>query len=146
MRLFAATTALALALALAPAADAALFSKEYKFQAGVQLDVNVSTVDGLRLDAVYFQLPSTSGFKLFRSGGNVTVEIAVSNTGESSRKIGVAVALIDDAGRLLGVASGGTKLTPIRGGRQKIYKLIFDNVNGEAYKAATFKIAVESKP
>ena len=146
MRFLAATTALALALAAAPAAGAALLTKEYKFNAGVQLDVGASAGDGLRLDAVYFQLPSTSGFKLFRSGANVTVEIAISNTGESSQKVGVAVALLDEEGRLLAVASGGTKLAAVKAGRQKIYKLIFDNVNGEAFRAATFKIAVESKP
>jgi hypothetical protein len=135
-----------LALALAPAASASLMSKQYQFKPGVQLELGAASDDGLRLDAVLFELPSPSGVMFFRKGTQFTVEVAVSNTAEFSQKIGVAVALFDDGHRLVGATSGGSKMLAIRPGGQKIYKMKFENVNGEAYKAKTFLISIESKP
>ena len=123
-----------LALALAPAASASLMSKEYHFKPGVELQLGAASDDGLRLDAVLFQLPSPSGMMFFRKGTRFTVEVAVSNTAEVSQKIGVAVALFDGKRRLVGATSGGSKMMAIRPGGQKIYKMTFDNVNGEAYQ------------
>lgn len=135
-----------LALALAPAASASLMSRQYHFKPGVQLELGASSDDGLRLDAVLFQLPSPSGIMFFRKGTRFTVEVAVSNTAEFSQKIGLAVALFDENQRLVGTTSGGSKMLAIRPGGQKIYKMTFDNVNGQAYTAKTFLISIESKP
>jgi len=44
------------------------------------------------------------------------------------------------------VASGGSKFLPLMPDRHSFYTLVFDNVNGEAYKATSFKISVEPKP
>jgi hypothetical protein len=54
------------------------------------------------------------------------------------------VALFDNDGRLVGVADGGTSLVPLRGGRFKVYRLVFQNVNAAAPLATTFQISVES--
>ena len=71
--------------------------------------------------------------------------MAISNTSGESRKVGLALALFDEEGRLLGVASGGSKLASIKPGRQKSFILLFDGVNSEAHRAATFQISMESK-
>jgi hypothetical protein len=56
------------------------------------------------------------------------------------------VAVYDEEGRLLGVASGGSAMRGIRAYRQVGYSLKFDYVNGEMTKAATFQVSVETKP
>jgi hypothetical protein len=133
------------ALLLAPIADAGLISKEYHFKPDVTLEIGAATDSGLRLDSVRFHLPSTAGGEHVRTGGVVKVEVAVSNTTGAAQKVGIAVALFDEVNRLVGVASGGSKVMSIKGNRQKSYTLVFDDVNGEAYKATTFQISIESK-
>jgi hypothetical protein len=133
-------------LLLAPMVQADLLSKSYEFEEGVMLEVGAENQDGLRLDTVRVQLPSTNGGRFLRTGGLVRAEITVSNNSETSQKIGLAMALFDAQGRLLAVASGGTKLLPIKPDRQKTYNLVFDYVNAEAFRANRFQISLESKP
>ena len=104
-----------------------------------------ATGDGLRIDTVRFHIPPTAGSPGQRTGGLANAEIAVSNVGEKAHKVGVAVALFDAEGRLLGVASAGTSLRPLKVGRQRTYTLVFDHVNGEVQRATRFQISVESK-
>jgi hypothetical protein len=145
MRRLTRVSILVLALsALAVSTEAALISRVFEFKSGVTLEVGSVTADGLRLDSIRFQLPST-GDGSFRSGGLVTATVAVSNTTETSSKVGIAIALFDEGGKLVGVASGGSKLTSIKGDRQKTFTLVFDHVNGEAHRATTFQISLESR-
>jgi len=137
---------LSILIALAPTAGASLLSKTYEFKNAVTLEIGIANQDGLRLDTARFQLPSPSNSRWWPSGRTVNVQVALSNTTDRSMKVGIAVALFDEAGRLVGVASGGTKLMSIKPGRQKNYKLVFDGANGEAYLAKTFQITVETKP
>ena len=138
-------TTVMLLLAAAPW-QAELLSKRYRFQDGVRLSIGESTGSGLRLDSVRFKVPAPRDDVLTRTGGLVQVEVAVSNTGGGSVKVGLAVALFDDEERLLAVARGGSKLVTVKSGRQKTFRLLFDGVNAEAHKATVFQISVESKP
>jgi hypothetical protein len=140
------TMILAVAAINVPATHAELLSKSYVFKAGVTLELGAETGDGLRVDSVKFKLPATVGERTSRVAGLATAHVAVSNTGTSSQKVGVALALFDDEGRLLGVASGGTSLVAIKPGRQKAYTLVFDNVNTLAHRATKFQLSLESKP
>ena len=56
------------------------------------------------------------------------------------------MALFDEQRRMLGVASGGSQVSGIRAGRQRTYKLVFDDVNALVHETATFQISVEVKP
>ncbi len=127
-------------------AQSALLSKTFKFKTDTTLEIAASVDGGLRLDTVRFYLPSTMGGPIVRTGGSVRADVAVSNTGTVSQKFGIAVALTDDDGRLLGAANGGTKFVSLKAGRQDTYRLVFDGVNGEAYKATRFMITIETKP
>ena len=139
--------AVALTLFLASPADAGLFTKTFKFKPDTTLEVGADIDGGVRLDTVRFKFPATTeGGKLTRAAGLVKADVAVSNLGTSARTIGVAIALLDDDGRLLAVGSGGTKLFPLRKERQIVYTLVFDGVNSEATKATVFKISLEPKP
>jgi len=126
-----------------PVVDAGLVSRSYEFKPGVMLEIGASTDDGLRVDSVRFVMPSSTAVRTASEAG---VEVAISNTAQESQRVGVAVALFDAQGRMVGVASGGTKFMPIKPGRQKSYKLIFDSVYVESPRATTFQISVESKP
>jgi hypothetical protein len=59
---------------------------------------------------------------------------------------GVAVALHDDQDRLLGVASGGDKMFPLKPGRQGLYVMSVNHVNASAPSATRFSISVETRP
>ena len=90
-----------------------------------------------------FKSPSSIGKKIW-SSGILKADITVTNLGVEARKFGIAVALFDDEGRLLGVASHGTTF-PLKPERQAIYTLDFTNVNSELFKATKFKISIEPK-
>lgn len=130
----------------APSIRAELVSKRYEFKTGARLAMAVEAPGGLRLDTVRFKMPSARGDRLRRTGGLPAAEVAISNTAETTIKVGVAIALFDDEGRMLAVASGGNQVVSVRPGRQKTFSLLFDGVNAEAHKATAFQISAEVKP
>ena len=139
--------AVAAALVAAPPAQADTFSKKYRFVSDKTLEVGEAVGAGMRLDSVQFTFPPppASG-RILRLGGVPQAVVALSNLSQESVKIGVAVAVYDEEGRLLGVASGGSAIRGIHPYRQVGYSLKFDFVNGEMSKAATFQVSVETKP
>jgi hypothetical protein len=134
--------AIAAALVTAAGPSAALLSKTFEFKTGTVLEVAAEIEEGLRLDTVRFDLPA-EGRGSGRAGGLPTAEVTVSNLSTVDQKVGIAIALFDAERRLVGVASGGTAVMPLRAGRQKSYTLAFQNVNGEAASASTFQISLE---
>lgn len=129
-----------------PSADADTFSKKYRFVQDKTLEVGENVGSGMRLDSVQFVFPPASGEKILRIGGVPEAVVAISNLTQDSVKIGIALAVFDEEGRLIGVASGGSAMRGIRAYRQIGYSLKFDYVNGEMAKAATFQVSVETKP
>jgi hypothetical protein len=127
-------------------ARAALLSKTFQFKPGTELQVGEDMEGGLRLDSVQFFLASTAGMPGMTTGGVPRAEVSISNLGKESQMFGIAIVLLDDQGRLVGAANGGPRMFPLRSERQGKFRLVFDGVNGEAYKATQFKIAVETKP
>jgi hypothetical protein len=122
---------------------AVVTSKTYEYKPDVKLETGVDIGQGLKLESVLFKSPSSIGKKLW-SSGILKADITVTNLGVDARKFGIAVALFDDEGRLLGVASHGTTF-PLKPERQAIYTLDFTNVNSELFKATKFKISIEPK-
>ena len=127
-------------------AQAAILAKTFQFKPEVVLQVGESLEGGIRLDSVQFFLPSSAGVPGMRTGGLVRAEVSISNLGKEKQMFGIAIAVFDDQGRLLGAANGGPRVFPLRPERQGTFQLVFDGVNGEAYKATQFKIAIETKP
>jgi len=125
-------------------ARAELFSKAYAFKPDTTLQVGADMPGGLRLDSVEFVLPKEGA-----QGGTFDgpkVKVSISNLGTAAAKIGVAIAITDADGRLVGVASGGTKLFPLRADRQIVYTLSIDSVRAELAKGTVFRISVEPTP
>ncbi len=137
--------AIVLSAVAAPGAECAVLSKKYVFKGDVTLEVGATTAEGVRLDGVRFTLPATHAERFVRSSGLLRAEVTVTNTTTKATRIGLAIALHDDAGRLLGVASAGNKLRAIKPGAPRKFQLIFDGVNAEAGRATTFQISIEGK-
>ena len=129
-----------------PSAVADTFSKKYRFVSDKTLEVGEPVGAGMRLDSVQFVIPSPSEGRILRIGGLPEAVVALSNLSQESVKVGIALAVYDEEGRLLGVASGGSAMRGIHPYRQVGYSLKFDFVNGEMAKAATFQVSVETKP
>ena len=125
-------------------AKAELFSKAYTFKPGTTLEMNSEMPGGLRLDSVEFVLPSDG--KQTGSLSGPKVKVSISNLGTTAAKVGVSIAVTDADGRLVGVASGGTKLFPLRGDRQIVYTLSVDGVRTELAAGTVFRISVEPMP
>lgn len=126
-------------------ARAELFSKAYTFKPDTILEVGVELPNGLRLDSVEFVLPKAGS----REGGMFAgpkVKVSISNLGTKQVKIGVAIAVTDGEGRLVGVASGGTKLFPVRADRAIVYTLPINGVRSELAQGSVFRISVEPTP
>ena len=126
-------------------ARAELFSKAYTFKPGTTLEVGTEMPGGIRLDSVEFVLPNDGG-KQTGSFSGPKVKVSISNLGTSAAKVGVSIAVTDADGRLVAVASGGTKLFPLRADRQIVYTLSVDGVRTELAAGTVFRISVEPMP
>jgi hypothetical protein len=124
---------------LAGTVHADLQTAEHPFVTGKILSLKEANDQGMRLDAVQFHLPRRG------MGADLRAEVAVTNTADMALRVGIAIALFDDKGRLLGVASGGNRALALRPGQQKFYDLSFDHVGAEADQATKFRISVESR-
>jgi len=130
--------------ALVADARAELFSKSYTFKANTTLQVGAELPAGLRFDSVEFVLPA--GGTQTSTFGGPKAKVAISNLGKKSVTVAIAIAVTDADGRLVGVANGGTKLFPLRAGRQMSYSLDFGGVNSELSAGTVFRISIEPKP
>ena len=122
-------------------ARAELFSKAYAFKPDTELQVGAEVPGGLRLDTVEFVLPKAGSPSGTFTGPKV--KVSISNLGTIPVKIGLAIAVTDAEGRLIAVASGGTKLFPLRTERQIVYTLAIDNVFAELSSGSVFRISIE---
>ena len=123
---------------------AELFSKAYAFKLGTVLEMGAEMPGGLRLDSVEFVLPEP-GVKQGALGGP-KVKVSISNLSTAAAKVAVSLAITDADGRLVAVASGGTKLFPLRADRQILYTLNVDGVRAELAAGTVFRISIEPMP
>ena len=125
MKILVATFAFAIALAAAPPAAAGDFvSKSYEFK----LPEGSSKDDGPR---PLFDRPR--------------VVVTISNHGKEAARVGIAVAVVGPDGSLVAAGSGGTKMFPLRAGRQIAYTIAFDDVVDHIKEATAFRITIETK-
>jgi len=133
-------TAALLVLGQGGAAQGGLRSWDLAVEPGKILDLRETNPDGLRLDAVQVEPPRTD-----LPGAGLRLQVAVTNTAEVAWRAGVAVALFDDAGRLVGVASAGSRMVALRPGQQKFYTLDVDHVVAEAARATRMRLSLEGR-
>lgn len=125
-----------------PLQPLSFFSQRFKYFWD-QLIPLKAEVDGLKLNSIFFNRREiTSGlFKGAEFGTRARIEIT--NSGTRSRAVGFAVAVFDADDRLLGVASGGTKLFALKAGATESYDLSFEQVLERLPHGATFVLSLE---
>lgn len=100
-------------------------------------------IDGLKVTTIFFNIrqPKASFFKDADLGTRAQVE--VKNTGTTTKIPGFAVAVLDAEGKLVGVATGGSKIGGVKPGETETFDLNFTQVKERVPKGATFLLSVE---
>jgi hypothetical protein len=138
-------TILAALLAIASAAQAGGFlSKSYEFKANTPLQVGLDLGDGVKFDSIEFVLPAKEGDGPTPLFEQPKAKVTISNLGDASVKVGIALAVVDGDGNLVGAGTGGTTLLPLRAGRQMVYSIGFDDVRERIATGSAFRISFET--
>jgi len=100
-------------------------------------------VDGLRVKTIFFneREPKNRYLKGRKFGHRAQLE--VTNTSTMPRIPGFAVAVMDEEGRLLGAATGGTKFGTVKAGGTETFDLNFVQVKQRLPRGARFVLSVE---
>lgn len=100
-------------------------------------------VDGLQVKTIFFneREPTTRILQGRKYGHRAQVE--VKNNSSKPRTPGFAVAVLDEEGRLLGVASGGTKFGSVKAGETETFDLNFFQVKQRLPRGAKFLLSME---
>ncbi|HYV84423.1 MAG TPA: FxLYD domain-containing protein [Patescibacteria group bacterium] len=139
-RLLVAGLALLAALTIAPPVGAEVNSARYKFEGNKWLSLDLA-VDEVRTDVIRFDWPSAVlGVK---SGYKAVVKVVNSSTKQVSA--GLAVALYDGDGKLLGAGTTGTKIGTIDPGDSAEFTVSFDHVIERLSQTTQFQIALQTR-
>jgi len=140
-RLVAALLLLVLAAAAAARpADAAVNSARYRFEGNRWLSLDLAVAE-VRTDVVRFEWPSTMlGIKT-----RYKAVIKVVNGSTHQVSAGVAVAVYDADGKLLGAGTTGTKVGTIDPGDAAEFTVDFDHVSERLEAAAQFQVALQTR-
>ena len=128
-----------------PAAPLAFYSESftYSWDRTIPLSINL---DGLKVNSIFFNRRTIqSGFFNIIKGAEfgTRAQIEVTNTGKFPKVPGFAVAVLDKNGRLLGVASGGTKFGTVGPGETETFDLNFAQVKERLAFGDKFLLAIE---
>jgi hypothetical protein len=105
-----------------------------------------TNLDGLKVNSIFFNKRMVQpGFFNFLKGAEfgTRAQVEVTNTGKYPKIPGFAVAVLDKDGRLLGVASGGTKLGTVKPGDTETFDLNFTQVKERLSSGDKFLLAIE---
>jgi hypothetical protein len=100
-------------------------------------------VDGLKVSSIFFARREAKSGLLKGAEFGTRAQVEVTNTAVKARTPGFAVAVFDAEGRLLGAASGGTKLGTVKPGETETFDLNFTQVKERLPLGATFVLSVE---
>jgi hypothetical protein len=121
------------------------FSQSYAFKWDQQLKLT-GEVDGLKVNSIFFNKRAfTIGF-LKGADFGTRAEIEVTNLANVSRNPGFAVAVFDAENRLLGAATGGSKLGRVAPGATETFELNFHQVLERMPKGDHFYLSIELAP
>ncbi len=129
----------------APAAPLSFHSESLGFiwDRTIPLAINL---DGLKVTSIFFNKRKVekSLFDFLKNAEFGTrAQLEVTNTSKSPRIPGFAVAVLDKDGRLIGVASGGTKVGTIQPGETETFDLNFSQVKERLASGDRFLLAIE---
>ncbi|HKN46924.1 MAG TPA: FxLYD domain-containing protein [Candidatus Polarisedimenticolia bacterium] len=130
--------ALATLLAVVLPALAGVNSARYRFEGNKRLSLDLS-VDDVRAEEIKFEWPAT--LLRFKSGYKGTVKVA--NGSSRQAAVGIAVALYDQDGKLVGAGTTGSTIGTIDPGDSADFTLDFTHVTSRLEQASQFQIALE---
>lgn len=131
---------LALCALLVSPAGAALNSAQYKFEGNRWLSLDLAVGD-IRTDVIRFDWPSAVlGIK---TGYKATVKVVNGSARQAS--VGLAVAVYDGTGKLIGAGSSGTRIGTVDPGDSVDFEIEFNNVTERLEQAAQFQIALQTR-
>ncbi len=117
-------------------------SGSFKFYWDTTIPMNLEA-DGLKVTEVYFNVRKSRYSWLKDAEFGTRAHVSVTNTSARPRTPGFAVAVLDADGKLLGVASGGTKVGTVAPGGTEEFDLNFTQVKERLPKGATFLFSME---
>jgi hypothetical protein len=121
------------------------YSESFPFQWDRVIPLTTN-LDGLKVTSIFFNKRMVQpGFFNFLKGAEfgTRAQVEVTNTGRYPKIPGFAVAVLDKDGRLLGVASGGTKLGTVKPGETETFDLNFTQVKERLSSGDRFLLAIE---
>jgi len=128
-----------------PAAPLSFFSETFPFAWDRMIPLTVN-LDGLKVSSIFFnkRVVQPGFFNLLKGAEFGTrAQVEVTNTGKYPKVPGFAVAVVDKEGRLIGVASGGTKVGTIKPGETETFDLNFTQVKERLSSGDKFFLAIE---
>lgn len=128
-----------------PEASLSYFSDSFPFSWDRMIPLTVN-LDGLKVTRIFFnkRVVEPGFFNLLKGAEFGTrAQVEVTNTSAHSKIPGFAVAVLDADGKLLGVASGGTKVGTIKPGETETFDLNFTQVKERLSKGDRFVLAIE---
>src|SRR6266436_2073729 len=126
--------------AFVPAALADTNSGRYKFEGNKWLSLDLAVGD-VRVETIRFEWPAT--LLRIKTGYKATVKVV--NGSSRQAGIGIAIALYDQEGKLVGTGTGGTTLGTIDPGDSAQISVDFSHVTERVEQTATFQIALETR-
>ncbi len=100
-------------------------------------------LDGLKVTSIYFNKRETTVWPLRGADFGTRAKVEVTNTSSKNRTPGFSVAVFDAEDRLLGVASGGTKIGSVGAGTTETFDLNFRQVLERLPKGDHFYLSIE---
>jgi hypothetical protein len=129
---------------MAPA-PLSFFSDSFTFAWDRMIPLSIN-VDGLKVNSIFFNKRAVEGGALgFLKGAEfgTRAQVEVTNTSKNPKVPGFAVAVLDKDGRLVGVASGGTKVGTVKPGETETFDLNFSQVKERLASGDKFFLAIE---
>jgi hypothetical protein len=127
-------------LAQEPGGSATTNSARYRFEGNKWLALDLAVGD-VRAEAIRFEWPAT----VMRIKTAYKGLAKITNGSSRQVRIGVAIALYDADGRLIGAGTSGTTLGTVDPGDTAQFAIEFGNVTERLEQAAQFHIALEAK-
>ncbi|WP_291270586.1 hypothetical protein [Geothrix sp.] len=129
----------------APEASLSFYSESFAFAWDRVIPLTVN-LDGLKVTQIFFnkRVVEPGFFNLLKGAEFGTrAQVEVTNTGKYPKIPGFAVAVLDKDGKLLGAASGGTKVGTIKPGETETFDLNFTQVKERLAKGDRFLLTIE---
>ena len=125
-----------------PAAPLSFLSDQFRFTWDRTIPLSIS-VDGLKVNSIFFNKRTLEHRFFGHAEFGTRARVEVTNTSTVRKVPGFAVAVLDKDGRLLGVASGGTKIGSVKPGETETFDLNFSQVKERLALGDKFLLAIE---